>query len=162
MNSMVLSMGVFYGGIAQVIVGVMEWKKGNMFAMIAFSSYGFFWLSFCWLLMLPATKLGAAPDPMSLALYLFIWGIFSLMMFVATLKKAPIALSFVFFTVVVLFMLLAAHFWSESAKVLKAAGIEGIICGLSAIYVASGEVLNETYGRTIIPLGIRTPHATKK
>jgi uncharacterized protein len=79
-------------------------------------------------------------------------------MFIGTLKKAPYALVFVFFTVVILFFLLAAHYWSESAKVLHAAGIEGVICGLSAIYVAFGEILNEVYGRTIIPLGVRVPH----
>lgn len=127
-----------------------------MFPMIAFMSYGLFWISLSTLLILPKMGLGAAPNSMSMAFYLFIWGIFSLNMFIATLKRAPYALCFVFFTVVVLFMLLAAHHWSENAKVGKAAGIEGIICGLSAIYVAFGEILNETYGRTIIPLGVRT------
>jgi succinate-acetate transporter protein len=58
----------------------------------------------------------------------------------------------VFFTVVVLFFLLAAHYWTESKAVQKAAGIEGIICGLSAIYVAFGELLNPTYDRTMLPL----------
>lgn len=125
--------------------------------MVAFLSYGLFWISFCTVIMLPETGLIGASDPMSLALYLFIWGIFSLNMFIATLKKAPYSLCFVFFTVVVLFMLLAAHFWSESPGLLKAAGIEGIICGLSAIYVAFGEILNPLYGRTLIPLGERTP-----
>ena len=160
-NSMVLAMGVFYGGVAQILAGIFEWKKGNVFGMVAFLSYGLFWISFCFLLMLPATGLAAAPDDMSLALYCFIWGIFSTNMFVATLKKSPWALVFVFFTVVVLFFLLAAAFWTGSPKITKAAGVEGIICGLSAIYVAFGEINNEIYGRTIIPLGVRTV-TTKK
>lgn len=107
--------------------------------------------------MIPKLNLGAAPSADGLAWYLFIWGIFSTMMFVGTLKQAPWALVFVFFTVVILFFLLAAENWTENAKVGKAAGIEGIICGLSAIYTASGEVLNEIWGRTILPLGIRVP-----
>jgi succinate-acetate transporter protein len=98
-----------------------------MFGMIAFLSYGFFWWSFSILLIIPKMGYGAAADPMSLAFYLFIWGVFSLCMFVATFKRLPWALTWIFFTVVILFWLLAAHFWSESPAVLKAAGIEGII-----------------------------------
>lgn len=139
------------------MAGIFDWKRGNMFGMVAFLSYGCFWISFAGLLIIPKMGYGTASDANSLAWYLFIWGIFSTCMFVATLKKAPIALSFVFFTVVLLFMLLAAHNWTESANLGKAAGIEGVICGLSAIYTAFGEILNETYGRTILPLGIRTP-----
>jgi uncharacterized protein len=108
--------------------------------------------------MLPKMGLATPSDSTSMGCYLFIWGVFSTCMFIGTLKKAPYALVFVFFTVVILFFLLAAHYWSESAKVLQAAGIEGVICGLSAIYVAFGEILNEVYGRTIIPLGVRVPH----
>lgn len=154
---MILGMGLFYGGLAQVIAGIFDWKRGNMFGTIAFMSYGFFWISFCATLMLPKMGYAVAADAMSMAFYLFIWGIFSFCMFIGTLKKSPWALVFVFFTVVILFELLAAHFWTESAAVGKAAGIEGIICGLSAIYTAFGEILNEIYGRTIIPLGIRKP-----
>lgn len=130
--------------------------------MVAFLSYGLFWISFATLNILPKMGYGAASDAMSMALYLFIWGMLSLCLFIATLKKSPWSLVFVFFTVVVLFMLLAAHFWSESKGVLKAAGIEGIICGLSAIYVAFGEILNPIYGRTIIPLFERTKVAPIK
>lgn len=127
-----------------------------MFGMIAFLSYGLFWISLCVIWTFPKMGIAAAADHDSMAWYLFIWGIFSTCMFVGTWKKAPYALVFVFFTVVVLFMLLAAYHWTESEGVEKAAGIEGVICGLSAIYTAFGEILNETYGRTIIPLGVRT------
>lgn len=89
-----------------------------------------------------------------MAFYCFIWGVFTTAMFVGTLKASPYALQFVFFTVIVLFFLLAAHFWSGSAKILQAAGVEGIICGLSAIYVAFGELLNPIYGRELLPLGV--------
>ena len=124
--------------------------------MIAFLSYGFFWISFCFMLMLPAMGIATAPDPTGIAWYLFIWGVFSLNMFVATLKKAPYALAILFLTVVILFWLLASYYWTLKPHILKAAGIEGTICGLIAIYTAFGEILNETYGRTILPLGVRS------
>ena len=97
-----------------------------------------------------------------MACYCFIWGIFSFGMFVATLKRAPWLLAYLFFTVVLLFELLAAHFWTGNANLLKAAGVEGIICGLSAVYLAFAEILNETYGRTILPMLTRTPPANHK
>jgi succinate-acetate transporter protein len=135
----------------------MEWKKGNTFAFVAFLSYGCFWISLIFIQILPKMGISDKAEPTAMAWYCFIWGIFTVGMFVATLKSAPYVLAWVFFTVVVLFFLLAAHFWTESAGVLKAAGIEGIICGLSAIYVAFGELLNATYGRTILWIGVRTP-----
>jgi succinate-acetate transporter protein len=162
MNTMILGMGIMYGGFAQLLAGIFEWKKGNLFAFIAFCSYGCFWISFCLLSILPKWGLGTAPTDTGLAWYLFIWGIFSTVMFVGTLKKAPWSLVFVFFTVVLLFMLLASYHWTKNKNIEKAAGIEGVICGLSAIYVAAGELLNEVWGRTMIPLGIRVPSAPKK
>lgn len=111
--------------------------------MIAFLSYGFFWWSLVFLLVIPKMGYSVAPDHMSMACYLFIWGIFTLIMFIGTiLHKRPIMLSFVFFTVVVLFALLAARHWADSEEVEKAAGIEGVICGLSAIYMAAAIMLN--------------------
>ena len=145
-----------------MIAGIFDWKRGNMFGMIAFLSYGLFWISLCSLLILPKMGYGLPANAESMAWYLFIWGVFSTCMFIGTLKKAPYALVWVFFTVVILFFLLAAHYWTESEGLGKAAGIEGIICGLSAIYTAFGEILNETYGRTILPLGLRPPALPKK
>ena len=130
----------------------MEWKKGNTFAFIAFCSYGFFWLSLIGISILSALKLAAPPDGNAMGCYCLIWGVFTLGMWVATWKIANRALNFTFFTVVLLFALLAAHFYAESHTMERIAGVEGIICGLSAIYVAMGELLNPIYGRTVIPL----------
>ena len=157
MNSMIFAMGLCYGGAAQVLAGIFEFKRGDLFGMIAFMSYGFFWWSLIFTLAFPGMGTwAAASDGTALGCYMFIWGVFSTMMFIGTiLKRAPWALTFVFFTVWVLFYLLAAHFWSENKKVLQAAGIEGVICGLSAIYLACAEVLNSVAGRTILPIGPR-------
>ena len=75
LDTMILAMGIFYGGLAQVIVGVMEFKKGNTFGTVAFTSYGLFWWSLVGLILLPKTTLGlTAPTNVALAAYFFMWG----------------------------------------------------------------------------------------
>ncbi|ANI90465.1 hypothetical protein A9P82_14925 [Arachidicoccus ginsenosidimutans] len=154
LSSMILAMGIFYGGIAQVIAGIMEWKKGNTFAATAFISYGFFWLTFVGLLVLP--KIGwwdTSADANTLGVYLFIWGLFTLIMFIATFKLNR-ALQFVFGTLVILFFLLGYAEFAGNGSVGKFAGYEGIVCGLSAIYTGLAQVLNEVYGKIVLPLGV--------
>jgi len=151
MNSMILAMGIFYGGLAQVIAGVIEAKKNNTFGLTAFTSYGFFWLSLVGLIVIP--KFGWAPKPSdsAMAAYLAIWGLFTLCLFFGTLRLNR-ALQFVFATLTILFILLALeHAGYESVG--KFAGYEGIICGLSAIYAGIANVLNEVHGRVVLPLG---------
>jgi len=152
LGSMILAMGIFYGGIAQIIAGVMEWKKGNTFGATAFTSYGLFWLSLVALILGPTKGLGDATTTGLLAWYFFFWGLFTFVMFIATLRINR-ALQVVFGTLVILFWLLAIRDWSGSTVVGKIAGWEGIICGLSAVYAGLAQVLNEVYGKTIAPLG---------
>lgn len=158
MNAMILSMGIFYGGLAQVIAGLEEWKKGNTFGATAFTSYGFFWLSLVGIVLLPKVGdnfVGLAAASFPFAAYLFMWGVFTLFMFIATLKGSR-ALSVVFLTLAILFFLLALGNYlgpeGAGAGILKIAGYEGIFTGLSAIYTALGQVINEAYGKKIVPL----------
>ena len=111
--------------------------------MIAFMSYGFFWWSLIILIAFPKMGVFAvATDHTAMGFYLFIWGLFSLCMFAGTiLKRAPWALVWIFFTVVVLFWLLAARHWANSEVLEVIAGVEGVICGLSAIYLAFAQIL---------------------
>jgi succinate-acetate transporter protein len=155
LNTMVLGMGIFYGGIAQVIAGIMEWKKNNTFGATAFTSYGLFWLSLVALIMLP----GTATDKTATASYFFMWGFFTMVMFIGTLKLNR-ALQVVFGTLTILFFMLmirdatatnAAEFSKTFGKI---AGYEGLVCGASAIYAALAQVLNEVYGKVMLPLGI--------
>jgi succinate-acetate transporter protein len=156
LDSMILAMGIFYGGFAQIIAGMLEYKKGNTFGVTAFSSYGLFWLSFVALVIIPKLITGiATPDSTALAAYLFMWGLFTFMMFISTLKK-NIALQFVFISLTILFWLLALGDFTGNATIIIIAGYEGIICGLSAIYLAMAEVINETYEKTILPIGSPT------
>ena len=155
LNSMVLATGIFYGGIAQVIAGMMEWKKGNTFATTAFISYGFFWLSFVTLVLLPKIIPSVTPaTENAVATYLTMWGIFTAVMFLGTLRLNR-ALQFVFGSLTVLFALLAyADFTGASDGFKHFTGYEGIVCGLAAIYTGLAQVLNELYGKTVLPLGM--------
>jgi uncharacterized protein len=153
LDTMILSMGIFYGGLAQVIAGIMEWKKGNTFACTAFISYGMFWLTLVALIALPHAGLSlAAPSGFSVPAYLAMWGLFTLVMFLGTLRLNR-ALQVVFGSLTILFFMLAACDAMGNAALGKAAGWEGLFCGASAIYAGLAQVLNEAYGKTVWPLG---------
>lgn len=157
LGSMILAMGLVYGGLAQLIAGIMEFKKGNTFSTLAFSSYGLFWWSLVILLLLPNfTFLSPAvtiANDIAMAAYFFMWEMFTLLMFLGTLKTNR-ALQFVFGSLTVLFFLLALVRLTGNPDLLLVTGIEGVVCGASAIYTGIAEVLNEVYGKTILPLGI--------
>jgi uncharacterized protein len=153
LNSMILAMGICYGGLAQIIAGMMEWKKGNTFATTAFISYGFFWLSLVGLIVLAKLGWGAASNDTAMAAYLAMWGLFTAVMFVGTLQLNR-ALQIVFGTLAILFFLLAyGDYTSASAGFKYFTGYEGIVCGFSAIYTGLAQVLNELFGKTVLPLG---------
>ena len=151
MNSMILAMGIFYGGIAQVIAGILESKKNNTFGMTAFISYGFFWLTLVALIYMSKWGWIAATNKDSLATYLLLWGIFTLLLSIGTLRLNR-ALQFVFATLTILFFLLAIGNYTDKENIIKFAGWEGIICGSSAIYTGIANLLNEVYGRRVLPL----------
>ena len=156
LSSIILAMGVFYGGLAQVIAGIMEWKKNSTFGMTAFLSYGFFWLTFVGIFAFPkwigtsALDLGATST--ALGYYLLAWGLFTVLMFVGTLRINR-SLQTVFLSLTVLFVLLALGEWTGNATITKIAGWEGIFVGLSAVYGSIAQVWNELYGRVILPIG---------
>ena len=154
LNSMILAMGLCYGGTAQVIAGIMEWKKGNTFATTAFISYGFFWLSLVALLVLPKLIPGVVPaNPTAMAAYLATWGLFTAVMFLGTLRLSR-ALQFVFGSLTVLFFMLAFGDYTSAGTGFKhATGYEGVVCGLGAIYTGLAQVLNEVSGKVLLPLG---------
>lgn len=151
-NSMILAMGIFYGGTVQVIAGILESKKNNTFGMTAFISYGFFWLTLVGLLVMP--KLGWIPaaSETAMASYLTMWGIFTALLFIGTLRINR-ALQFVFATLTILFFLLAAGDATGNKSITYFAGYEGLICGFSAIYTGATTLLNDVYGRNFWPVG---------
>ena len=152
LDTVILAMGIAYGGIAQIIVGIMEFRKGNTFGTVAFTSYGLFWWSLVMLLLLPGLTGFKGPSPTSLAAYFLIWGIFTFGMFFGTLK-ANRALQFIFGSLAILFFMLTIRelignpIWFNTIT-----GIEGVICGGSAIYLGIAEVLNEAHHKTVLPI----------
>jgi uncharacterized protein len=153
LDTMILAMGFFYGGLAQIIAGILEFKKGNTFGMVAFTSYGVFWQTLVFLLIIPNTCLWAnKPAELAMVMYFICWGVFTLFLFIGTLNGDH-ASQTIFGSLTVLFFLLAARDFTGSALIGKIAGFEGIFCGTSAVYTALGEVLNEKFGRVILPLG---------
>jgi succinate-acetate transporter protein len=146
----ILGMGIFVGGIAQIIAGILEFKKGNTFGVTAFTSYGAFWLSLVWIWM--SVKLGAAPvDPVSMGFYLSMWGVMTFAMFIGTLKGSTIG-KLVFGSLTLLFFLLALANFTGSHFIHTVAGVEGIFCGFFAVYEAAAVIINDKHGRTVLPL----------
>lgn len=156
LDSMIMGMGIFVGGIAQIFAGLQEWKKGNTFASTAFTAYGSFWLSLVALWLIPKTSFGAAykSSETAVAWYLAMWGLFTFCMFIGTLRLTRV-LQVIFLSLTVLFALLAISDFTGSASLRVFAGYEGVFCGLSAIYGCIAQVLNEVYGKTVLPLGVR-------
>jgi hypothetical protein len=160
LDTMVLAMGIAYGGLAQVIVGIMEYRKGNTFGTVAFTSYGLFWWSLVMLLVLPKISFFSglvAPSASSMAAYFLMWGIFTFAMFFGTLK-ANRGLQFVFMSLAILFFMLTIRELTNNPVLFgnvtfnTITGIEGIISGLSAVYLAIAEVLNEAHHKTVLPI----------
>jgi succinate-acetate transporter protein len=155
LNSMILAMGIAYGGLAQIIVGIMEYRKGNTFGTVAFTSYGLFWWSLILLILMPNISIFSAVTPTdstAMAAYFLMWGIFTFGMFFGTLKTNR-TLQFVFASLAILFFILSTGELIGSPKWFSTIiGIEGIICGLSAVYLGLAEVINETNGKTILPI----------
>jgi hypothetical protein len=159
---MILGMGIAYGGLAQIIAGWLEFRKGNTFGTVAFTSYGLFWLSF---VMLNLSKyifgLSGLPSYEAMAAYFFMWGLFTFVMFFGTLKTNR-ALQVVFATLSILFFLLAVKnallaytslTLDDLTLFTRLIGAEGIVTGFSAFYLALAEVLNEVHGKTVLPIG---------
>jgi succinate-acetate transporter protein len=148
----ILPMGIFYGGLAQIIAGILEEKHGNTFGAIAFTSYGCFWLSFVALNFLPKMGLSTAASAVSVSAYLAVWGIFTALMFIGTLKLNR-ALQLIFGSLAILFFILAIGDFTGIGMIKTIGGYEGILCGFSAVYLAIAEILNEIYGKNILSIG---------
>ncbi|MFT4155675.1 acetate uptake transporter [Parafilimonas sp.] len=153
LDSMIMGMGIFMGGIAQIFAGLQEWKKNNTFGATAFTAYGSFWLSLVALWLIPETSFGAAfkSGETAVAWYLLLWGIFTFFMFIGTLKLNRL-LQIIFFTLTILFFLLAASDFTGNKSLRTIAGYEGIVCGGAAFYGSVAQVINEVYGQKVLPL----------
>ncbi len=142
---MILAMGIFYGGLAQIIAGIMEFKKNNTYGALAFTSYGLFWETLVFLLLMSKWGWWQAPDKVAIVSYLVMWGIFTFLLWIVLYKtKHGADIQFVFITLWILFFLLALGNLTGSSLIKMLAGYEGIVCGASAMYVGFKTVLQES------------------
>ncbi len=155
LDVMILGMGIAYGGAAQVIAGLMEYRRGNTFGTVVFTSYGLFWLSLVMILILPQLSFlsgFSAPSTDSMGAYFLMWALFSLGMLYGVFRTSRV-LQFVFATVTALFFLLSIReFIGNPVWFNTIVGIEGVVCGFSAVYLGVAEVLNEVHNKTVLPI----------
>jgi succinate-acetate transporter protein len=151
LSVVIVAMGFALGGLAQIIAGIFELKHGNTFGGTAFTAYGLFWWSLIFIWTNPTEGI-AAGDERSMGFYLLLWGIFTLCMFIGTLKHNR-ATQVVFLSLTVLFFGLSAADFSGAEIIHTVSGWIGIFCGASAIYNAMGQVINGEFGKKVVPLG---------
>jgi succinate-acetate transporter protein len=151
LNSMIFTLGLVYGGITLLIVSAMEYKNGNTFSTVAFGLYGIYWISDILMLIFAQMGWGIAPDVNSIAIFYLIWGLFTVGIFIGTLKLSRVV-QFFFLTLAILFFLLTAAELTGNLTIALIAGYEGIICGASGIYLGLAEVINDLYNKEVLPV----------
>ena len=151
LSIVIVAMGFMLGGAAQIIAGIAELRIGNTFGGAAFTAYGLFWWSLCFIWINPFAPAINPADPVSMGFYLLLWGVFTLFMFIGTLSHNRIT-QVVFLSLTVLFFLLAIGDFTENHTITTIAGYVGLLCGCAAIYSAVGQIVNGESGRTVFPL----------
>ena len=146
--TVVMGLALAYGGIAQLLAGMWEFRTGNTFGAVAFSSFGGFWISFFVLLKL-TPLLGLRPQ--AVAVYLYAWAIFTTYMFVASLRTTA-AVALVFLLLAVTFFLLAIGNAGTNSSVIHAGGWAGLATAVAAWYASFAGVTNSTFGRILLPV----------
>jgi succinate-acetate transporter protein len=152
----VFGLALAYGGIAQLLAGMWEFKTGNTFGATAFSSYGAFWISFWALVMFFVKDIPAADAGHAVGLYLWAWGIFTTYMFLASLRTS-VAVAVVFFLLALTFILLGignSHGSAAGTGLVKIGGYVGLLTAIAAWYASFAQVINSTFGRAVAPLGL--------
>jgi succinate-acetate transporter protein len=148
----VLGLALAYGGIAQLLAGMWEFRTGNTFGAVAFSSFGAFWLSFWAYVTFFATDVPAEHVAAAVGLYLIGWGIFTTYMFIASLRTT-MAIALVFCLLAITFFLLGIGNSSETEGLVEAGGWAGLATAVAAWYASFAAVTNSTFGRTVLPVG---------
>ena len=146
----VVPLAFAYGGIAQLIAGWLEFKTGNTFGMVAFTSYGLFWWWFAFLKWTVGAGWLTAPPASGVAFTLLMWGVFTLLLWIVSFRLSKGAWSIFLLLTITFFLLAAGDLGYGTGKV---GGYLGLITGIDALLVAFIEVLNATANRTVVPLG---------
>ena len=150
-ESVTLGLALAYGGIAQVLAGMWEFRTGNTFGAVAFTSYGAFWISFWAFVQFYASSVPAADAGHAVGLYLIAWGIFTAYMFIASLRTTG-AIALVFILLAVTYFLLGIGNANASDSLVKAGGWVGLATAIAAWYASFAAVTNATFGRIVLPV----------
>jgi succinate-acetate transporter protein len=153
-EAVVLPIALFYGGFAQLLAGMWEFKKGNTFGALAFTSYGAFWLSFAALVKFVAADLPKADAEKGIGVFLLAWTIFTLYMTLAALRTSPV-LIVVFVTLSITFVLLTLGAFAGSSTLSQLGGWFGLLTAFEAWYASAAGVTAATFKRSILPTGAR-------
>ncbi|MFI1097174.1 acetate uptake transporter [Streptomyces sp. NPDC020917] len=149
--AVVLPLALFYGGLAQLLAGLWEFRKGNTFGSTAFVSYGAFWLSYAAYVKFVAGDLPAATAHQATGLYLLIWAVFTVYMTVAALRTNGAILA-VFVTLSLTFIVLTIAEFSQSTGTTKVGGWIGLITAVCAWYASFAAVTNATWKQNVLPV----------
>ena len=147
----VLALALTYGGLAQLLAGMWEFRTGNTFGAVAFTSYGAFWLSYWAFVQFWADSVPAKDAGHAVGLFLIAWGIFTTYMFIASLRTTA-AVSLVFILLAVTFVLLGIGNAGAHTNVIKIGGWVGLATAAAAWYASFAAVTNSTFGRTVLPV----------
>ncbi|HKG01648.1 MAG TPA: acetate uptake transporter [Conexibacter sp.] len=147
----VLGLALAYGGIAQVLAGMWEFRTGNTFGAVAFTSFGAFWLSFFAYVTFYADEVPAADAGHAVGLYLIAWGIFTTYMLVASLRTTA-AIALVFLLLAATFFALGIGNSGGNDSIVKIGGWLGLATAVAAWYASFAAVVNATFGRTLMPV----------
>jgi uncharacterized protein len=148
----VLGLAIAFGGIAQVLAGMWEFRTGNTFGAVAFTSFGAFWISFFFLVSFNVGELPKTEVLSALGLYLWMWGIFTGLLFLCTFAS-PKALSLLFLLLTITFILLGIGNSGDSSNMIHAGGFFGIATGAVALYIATADIMQAVYKRSVLPVG---------
>jgi succinate-acetate transporter protein len=147
----VFGLALFYGGLAQLLAGMWEFRTGNTFGATAFTSYGAFWLSFWAFVEFFEKSIPKADAGHAVGLYLIAWGIFTAYMFVASLRTTA-AVALVLFLLALTFLVLGVGNAGSHSGIVKVGGWIGLAAAVAAWYASFAEVTNSTFGRTVLPV----------
>lgn len=147
----VFGLALAYGGLAQLLAGMWEFKNGNAFGATAFTSYGAFWISYWALQQFFVTDIPKAELGDAVGLFLIAWGIFTAYMWVASFRVS-VAVNVVFFLLAITFFVLGIGESSASDSLVKAGGWIGLATAIAAWYASFATVTNKTFGRVVLPV----------
>jgi len=153
LSMVIIAVAIVLGGFAEIIAGILEFKIGNTFAGTVFVAFGLFWLSLVLILLLPEIGAVGAADPVSIGVYLLIFALFSLLLFVNTLKSI-LTFKILMTLVTLLFLTLGISYLGVLLPdiFMTLGGIIGVLAGLLGIYISTGMIINGDWAEEVFKL----------